>query len=142
MQINANFISQSPSIPDNFVRYSDAIWIADCYRASEYQTICPLLRSHLITDSNGFAIRMVPLFECPVFGSPLYVRISAYIRVRAYLVVWMKTYACYCTAKYIPNMNMNTEHLNTGFIWTGLFSVQYSNGWTIWNPVQISNGTT
>ena len=30
-------------IPDNFVRYSDAIWIPNCYRASEYQTPkCPL----------------------------------------------------------------------------------------------------
>ena len=31
-------------ILDNFVHYSDAIWIADCYRAFEYPTVNPLIR--------------------------------------------------------------------------------------------------
>ena len=41
-------------IPNNFVHYSDAIWIPDCYQASEYRTL------------------NCPLFKCLVFGSPLY----------------------------------------------------------------------
>ena len=38
---------------------------------------------------------------------------------------------------WIPDLSEYRIHLNTG-----IFSVQYSNGWTIWNPVWISNGTT
>ena len=38
---------------------------------------------------------------------------------------------------WIPDSPEYRIHLNTG-----LFSVRFSDGWTIWNPVRISNGST
>ena len=61
--------------------YSDAIWITDHYRVTEYWTFWPLFRWHLIigqlsgiwiVDAHLSTIIVVPLFECPVFWSPLY----------------------------------------------------------------------
>ena len=61
--------------------YSDAIWITDHYRATEYWTFWPLFRWHSINgqlsgiwivDAQLSTIIVVPLFECPVFWSPLY----------------------------------------------------------------------
>ena len=82
------------------IRLSVPIWVADCYRASEYRTIsllirwwseyctiCPLFRCPLITgllpgiwipDTQLSAFWMVPLFKCLVFGSPLYSHILGY----------------------------------------------------------------